>query len=83
MTTEYTVTLTDQAAAFGIEIVTPTGTFLISGGLSERPGDTALVVFIDPQDVQAEAEITGDILRVNVAEGMVFGYTDAEMAAQS
>lgn len=74
MTDDVTITLTADRPAFSIELVTPAGTFSINGGLSQRPGDQALVVFIDTPPVE---EVTGSLLRINVNdEGKVFGYDD-------
>lgn len=81
-TVEVGVKINELVPAFSVEIATPRGTFILNGGLSER-GDGALVVFIDtPGELETGNGVTGDMLRVNVNDAMVFGYTDEEMAEQ-
>lgn len=67
-----TIVLNKRTPALDIEIVTPTGTYRISGGLSQRK-DNALVLDIDTEDFEA----TPDRLRIAVNDGDVFNYGDA------
>jgi hypothetical protein len=74
---ELSATATDTEE---IAVDTPHGRFMFQLGLS--PHDGALVVFIDTGELNVKdgepIEPTPDVLRLNVNDGPVWNYADAE-----